>query len=121
MAKRGACVGFDPGSLIVPDVLLPEQRRVSNPERTGAEALLWAILMDGIRTYCLAVLRGETHTLAYAEAEHWLFGLESDALTSFANLCRVFDIDPRVLRSRLREAASDPRGRLSTLFEREAA
>lgn len=121
MAKRGACVGFDPGSLIVPDVLLPEQRRVTSTERIGAEALLWAILMDGIRTYCLAVLRGETQTLAYAEAEHWLFGLESDALTSFANLCRVFDIDPRLLRRRLREASQDPSGRLSILFEREAA
>ena len=121
MSKRGAAFGWDPGSMIIPDVLLPGQRQVANPEKTGAEALLWAILMDGIRTYCLARVRGHTATLAYSEAEHWIFGLESDALTSFGNLCRVFEIEPQVLRRKLREAATVPNASLSSLFEREAA
>lgn len=121
MSKRGACLGWDPATLIIPDVLLPGQRQAANPEKTGAEALLWAILMDGLRTYCMARVRGHTATLAYSEAEHWIFGLESDALTSFANLCRVFEIDPQILRRKLREAATTPNPSLTMLFDREAA
>jgi hypothetical protein len=121
MAKRGACLGWDPGSLIAPDVLLPEQRQFSNGERTGAEALLWAVLMDGIRTYCVATLKGDTRNLAYREAEHWMFGLESDALTSFDNLCRVFDIDPHRLRAKLRDFTREPGREVTALLDREAA
>ena len=121
MAKRGACLGWDPGTLIAPDVLLPEQRQFTNGERTGAEALLWAVLMDGIRTYCVATIRRDTRNLAYREAEHWLFGLESDALTSFVNLCRVFDIDPRRLRAKLREFTVEPGAAVTALLDREAA
>ena len=121
MAKRGACLGWDPGSLIAPDVLLPEQRQFSNGERTGAEALLWAVLMDGIRTYCVATLKGDIRNLAYREAEHWMFGLESDALTSFENLCRVFDIDPHRLRAKLREFTREPGREVTALLDREAA
>ena len=120
MAKRGAAFGWDPGTLISPDVLLPEQRQFSSGERTGAEALLWAVLMDGIRTYCVATLKRDVRNLAYREAEHWLFGLESDALTAFPNLCRVFDIDPRLLRSKLRDFTREP-GAVAAVLDREAA
>lgn len=121
MAKHAIASSWEPGILVASDPSDGDRAASVLKERSGAAALLWAILMDGIRTYCTGMARGDTSSLAFREAEHWLFGLQSDALTSFENLCRVFDIDPRVLRRRLRAYADGPSADFWSLLDREAA
>ena len=95
-------VSFDVDRMIQPDILLPEQYESSTDERPrGAAGLLWAVFADGIRAFCSAVVHGTTHSLDYREAERWIFRPDSEALTSFSNLCGLFDVEPRKLRRKL--------------------
>lgn len=90
-----------------PETILPEQFYESEEaDQSGELDLLWRVLVDGIQTYCREVLCGATHGLTFREVQRWIFRPDSDAITSFANLCELFHINPirtRRLLSRFRE------------------
>jgi hypothetical protein len=92
---------WDPASLIQGDFILPEQLR-GNGNRSGEIDLLMAVFEDGIRTYCEEIARGSTTSPKYLEVEEWILRSDSDAITSFANLCELFGIDAQRTRGILR-------------------
>src|SRR5688572_13498402 len=99
MQQDGSTSSWAPSSLIEPDCVLPEQFFAHDRvPRHGARALLWAVFIDGIRTYCAEV--GRPNGLAYREAAGWIFRPDSEAATSFSTLCLLFEIDARQLRRR---------------------
>ena len=113
---------WDPSSLIEPDLILPEQLKdMSTANRSGEFGLLWAVFLDGIQTYCNEVLRGATSGLALREVERWVFRPESDALTSFSNLCDLFGIDPKRLRRGLLRFREYPDRKVLEILKIDAA
>ena len=85
-----------------PALVLPQQLGDGRLATRGGEfGLLWAVFTDGIETYCREILRGNTQNLAYREVDRWIFRPTSDAVTSFANLCEIFGMDPRRMRRAL--------------------
>ena len=98
--QRHRAVPARRAATIAPD-LPPSLRRLSGHD--AELGLLWAILDDGIQTYCREVLRGSTTSLDYREAERWIFRGDAEAVTSFTNLCEIFGIDPSRMRAALRE------------------
>ncbi|MGH7819384.1 MAG: hypothetical protein ACREQ9_06410, partial [Candidatus Binatia bacterium] len=113
---------WDPHGLLEPDFILPEQLyEHSNANRTGEFGLLWAVFVDGIQTYCREVLRGATRGLAYREVERWIFRPDSDALTSFSNLCELFGIDPRRMRRGLLRFRENPDAKVLDILKLNAA
>ena len=116
-----ATPNWDPASMLEPDLLLPEQMDQNATPRKGEIGLLWAVLMDGIETYCREVLRGSTTSLAYREVERWIFRPDSDALTSFSNLCTLFNYDPRRMRRGLLRFRENPNVDVAQILERVAA
>jgi hypothetical protein len=67
------------------------------------------------------VLHGTTRGLVYREVERWIFRPDSDALTSFSNLCELFDIDPRRLRRGLVRFRDNPDRRVLEILNLNAA
>lgn len=117
----GVC-SWDPSSLIEPDLILPEQLKdMSTANRSGEFGLLWAVFLDGIQTYCNEVLRGATSGLALREVERWIFRPESDALTSYSNLCDLFGIDPKRLRRGLVSFRENPDRKVLEILKINAA
>lgn len=112
---------YDPISLLEPEFLLPEQNSGEATPRKGEFALLWAVFIDGIRTYCQEVLKDRTTSLAYREVERWIFRPESDVVTSFSSLCQLFEIDSRRLRRRLIQFRDAPDAGLLDELESKAA
>ncbi len=113
---------WDPNSLIEPELILPEQLRDKTAaNRSGEFGLLWAVFVDGIQTYCREVLRGATCGLAYREVERWIFRPDSDALTSFSNLCELFGIDPKRLRRGLLRFREHPNQGVLDILKLNAA
>jgi hypothetical protein len=113
---------FDPNALLEPDFILPDQlHERASVTRTGEFGLLWAVYVDGIQTYCREVLRGATTGLAYREVERWIFRPDSDAITSFSNLCDLFEVDPRKLRRGLLRFREQPDWRVLEILNRSAA
>ncbi len=113
---------FESTLLFQPDTLLPEQMDEANAARRNGEfALLWAVFTDGVRTYCREVLRGGGSSLAYREVERWIFRPNSDALTSFSNLCELFGIDPRRLRRALLRFREHPSQQILEILSLNAA
>ena len=96
---------WDPASLVQGDFILPEQLR-GNGNRSGEFDLLMAVFEDGIRTYCEEIARGSTTSPKYLEVEEWIMCSDSDAITSFANLCELFGIDAQRTRGILRGLGS---------------
>jgi hypothetical protein len=76
--------------------------------RSGAGQLLWAVLIDGLETYCRHVLHGGTDHLEFREAETWIFSLDSRAPNSFNSLCDLFEIDTTRLRRTLARLRENP-------------
>ena|SRR5579862_8015590 len=78
------------------------------PEYTGTQALMLAVLEDGIRDYCGAPgYRG-------AEAEHWVRG-NSRGVFSFAVVCETLGLDPSAVRQalvRLKNGSTRPPRRI---------
>ena len=121
MSEREKAI-YDPNNLLEPDFILPEQfNDTSNRVRTGEFGLLWAVFVDGIQTYCREVIRGATNGLAYREVERWIFRPDSDALTSFSNLCDLFGIDPRRLRRGLLRFRENPDRKILDILNLHAA
>ncbi|MGH7819797.1 MAG: hypothetical protein ACREQ9_08490 [Candidatus Binatia bacterium] len=90
--------------------------------RHGAEALLWRVFIDGIESYCRAILSGATNGLQYRESEVWIFSSHLDGgLTSFTNLCVLFNVDPRRLRRGLLRFRENPRADIVALLQHDAA
>ncbi len=113
---------FDPMMVLEPDTLLPEQMdETTAASRNGEFALLWAVFTDGVRTYCREVLRGGGNSLACREVERWIFRPNSDALTSFSNLCELFGIDPRRLRRALLRFREHPSQQILEILSLNAA
>jgi hypothetical protein len=118
----GSKYGSDPNSLIEPDFILPSQLQGSTvAARTGECELLWAVFTDGIQSYCRGVLCGSTESLAYREVHRWIFRPNSDAITSFSNLCELFGIDPRKMRRALLRFQEHPNVDLLSLLSVDAA
>lgn len=92
-----------------PEIVLPEQllARV-DPLNAGEMRLLWAVLMDGIATFCIETISGRTAGPTYREVERWIFGPDLRVFTSFRALCEVFRIDPRRLRRALERFREQP-------------
>lgn len=86
----------------------PRPPQPTGAVRTGEIKLLWAILVQGVEAYCREVSRGTMDSLAYREADRWIFRPDSDALTSFSNLCEVFCIDQHRLRRGLLRFRANP-------------
>jgi hypothetical protein len=85
------------------EILLPEQLSGEPAPRRGGEvALLWAILTDGVQSYCRLLLTGATNSSEFREAQRWIFTRDAHEVTSFESLCEVFDFDPDYVRSKLR-------------------
>jgi hypothetical protein len=121
MSERERAV-YDPNNLLEPDLVLPEQLADSSPKsRSGEFGLLWAVFVDGIQTYCREVIRGATNGLAYREVERWIFRPDSDALTSFSNLCELFEIDVRRLRRSLLRFRDNPDRKVLEILNVRAA
>jgi len=112
---------WDPNELLEPDFVLPEQFHDPSRARTGEFGLLWAVFADGVQTYCREVMRGATNGLAYREVERWIFRPDSDALTSFSNLCELFGIDPRRLRRGLLRFRENPDRKVLDILNVHAA
>jgi hypothetical protein len=90
--------------------------------RHGAEALLWAVFIDGIETYCRAVLIQATQSLDFREAECWIFSRHLDGgVTAFPNLCELFGVDPRRLRRGLLRFRENPQVDVMALLHHDAA
>jgi hypothetical protein len=90
------------------EVILPEQLVPDPLSRHGAElSLLWAVFVDGIQTYRRTVQHGLTAGIEFLEAERWIFGPETASVTSFGNLCAIFDVDPARVRGALRRFRSE--------------
>jgi hypothetical protein len=83
------------------DVILPEQWNAPPQPLGGEIALLWMVLMDGIRTYQDAVERGATYGADFRETERWILSRSEAHVTSFRSLCEIFRIDPTRLRRKL--------------------
>jgi hypothetical protein len=120
--SASASTSWDPQSLIEPEFILPEQLQDGNAaNRSGEFGLLWAIFTDGLHTYCGEILKGTTTSLAYREVDRWIFRPDSDALTSFSNLCELFSIDPRRLRRGLLRFRQSPDRRVLEILKVNAA
>jgi hypothetical protein len=105
-ARREACAPFP--TPLEPALVLPSQfHGVPGAVDSAERGLLWAILRTGIEDYCREVLRGG-RSLALIETERWIFRPDSDAITSFSNLCELFAIDARRLRRGLRRLREEP-------------
>ena len=87
-------------------------------QRPGARALLWAVFLDGIGTYCRAIATRSTAGREYREAESWIFGRRGDGLTGFTSLCDLFGLDSTKLRRELLRFRDEPRPELLRLLER---
>ena len=108
--------------LIEPNVApLASLQVESARRRQGAQALLWALLITGIETYCRGILSGATEGLEYREAERWIFSPYDRGFTGFANLCEVFALDTRSIRRALLAFRDDPRPEIMALLQRDAA
>jgi hypothetical protein len=94
----------------------PTSELSANP--TAGVELLWAVFRDGLETYCREIQRGATHSADYREARWWIFAPDSSALTSFSNLCIIFDFDPRRLRFELLHFRNDRHSDLPTMLSR---
>jgi hypothetical protein len=122
MNATGSTSGWDPNSLVEPDFILPTQlQSKSIAARAGEFGLLWAVFTDGIQSYCREVLCGSTESLAYREVHRWIFRPNSDAITSFSNLCELFAIDPRKMRRALVRFQEHPNAELLSLLSVDAA
>jgi len=117
MTERPETPTWDPTSLLEPEFLVPSQVAPDGARKQGEMGLLWAIFLDGVTTYCREVSRGDLNSIAYREAHYWIFRPESDALTSFASLCQVFQIDTRRLRRRLMRLQSEPNAEVARLIQ----
>jgi hypothetical protein len=107
---------------IEPEIILPSQCLSHRPHDMSAErALLWAVFIDGIQSYCVQVIIGAVHGPEFREVERWIFSREEDALTSFHSLCELFEIDARGLRRGLLEFREHPTREVAQYFRREAA
>jgi hypothetical protein len=115
--------GFrDANYLFEPDLVLPEQfARGGTSGRSGEFELLWTVFADGIQTYCREILRGSTSDRVYREVEYWIFQSNSDAITSFANLCELFGIDARRMRRALIRFRENPSEGILNLIAAKAA
>ena len=108
--------------MIEADFILPSQlQSASVAARTGELGLLWAVFTDGVQSYCRDVLRGSTESLTYREVHRWIFRPNSDAITSFSNLCELFGIDPRKMRRALLRFHEHPNAELLALLSVDAA
>lgn len=114
---------WSPLSLFEPELVLPEQLESHcHPNRhSGAFRLLWAVFLDGVQTYCRLILGNATHAPSFREAEDWILDDEAVALTSFVNLCQLFNIDPLELREALLEFRRNPRQGVLEGLVRDAA
>ncbi|MFQ5666854.1 MAG: hypothetical protein ACE5I7_10535 [Candidatus Binatia bacterium] len=88
--------------LLAANAVLPEQFwsvEGSATERSGEQALMWAVLADGIECY-----RRNAHAASlqqrseFLEAEAWIFSTDWDWPFSFVNLCEAFGFDPAAVR-----------------------
>ena len=108
--------------MIEADFILPCQLEGGSVAgRTGEFGLLWAVFTDGIQSYCREVLRGSTDSLTYREVHRWIFRPNSDAITSFSNLCELFSIDPRKMRRALLRFHEHPNEGILNLLAVDAA
>lgn len=121
MTDRPETSTWDPTSLLEPDFLVPSQVVRDGDHKQREMGLLWAIFLDGVTTYCREVSRGDLKSLAYREAQYWIFRPESDALTSFASLCQLFQIDARRLRRRLMRLQKEPNVEVERLIQHPQA
>jgi hypothetical protein len=89
-----------------PEILLPSQRDAgSDPRSAGELRLLAAILHEAVQSYRQGSSRGRTDERSFRDVEGGIFARETGLLTSFGELCRLFDIDPVRLRRTLRNHA----------------
>lgn len=58
--------------------------------------LLWTVLYDGLRQYCVHAHLPESHE--FREGKEWLLSNDNDWPFSFINLCAYFGIEPQSLR-----------------------
>jgi hypothetical protein len=94
-------LAIDDEERVQPDTLLPAQLlrpSAYHPER----ALVGALLLDGIDCF-LKHYEATTaqHRRLFEEAEEWIFGTDSNAAFSFADVSDVLSIDPDCLRTAL--------------------
>ena len=68
----------------------------------GEARLLFAVLEDAIRCYTLAARTGRrSHQRALDEVREWVNTRGDHDLFSFDSICRVFDLEPDLLRQQL--------------------
>ena len=101
--------------------LMDQFGNAARAPRSGERALLWALLVDGLQTYCHALQRGKTATPEYRETERWLFHSDAVGITSFLGLCDIFGVDSRALRRRLLDFRERPSREFTELLQAEAA
>jgi DNA-binding response OmpR family regulator len=114
--------GDDQQQLFAENVILPEQLQNATSRIHSSEfALLWALFIDGIQTYCYEIYVGTTTSLAYREVERWIFRPSSDAITSFSTLCELFGADAARLRRALLLFREHPNPAILELLNLRAA
>jgi hypothetical protein len=95
------------GSIFVPDIVTPEQFYDSRRDDGGnapVKRLMMAVLEDALRCFQNnADARSGPRKRLFAEAEQWLCTDNSDGPFSFETVCDTLGIEPRFLRSGLRE------------------
>ena len=114
--------GDDQQSLFAESIVLPVQLQSALSVSQSREfALLWAVFIDGIQTYCYEIYAGTTTSLAFREVERWIFRPSSDAITSFSTLCELFSTDAARLRRALLQFREHPNPAILELLNLRAA
>ena len=88
---------------MTPDQFYDQSSRTHHLD--GETRLLFAVLEDAIRCYTLAARsRRRCHQRALEEVKEWVNTRGEHDLFSFDSICRIFDIEPELLRRQLNSA-----------------
>jgi hypothetical protein len=95
------------GSILVPDVITPEQFYDSRHDDSAiapVKRLMMAVLEDALRCFQNnSNAKNGPRKRLFAEAEQWLCGETGDGPFSFDTVCETLGIEPEFLRGGLRQ------------------
>ncbi len=95
------------GSILVPDVITPEQFYDSRRDDSAiapVKRLMMAVLEDALRCFQNnSNAKSGPRKRLFAEAEQWLCGETGDGPFSFDTVCETLGIEPAFLRGGLRQ------------------
>jgi hypothetical protein len=95
------------GSIVVPDVLTPEQyydARRGDSAIAPVKRLMMAVLADALNCFQKnSDAKNGPRQRLFFEAQQWIYGEQGDGPFSFATICETLGIEPGFLRSGLKE------------------